>query len=75
MLAMASKEVNWSLCCLCQTNDSGEMRCPAQSKRKDRGAGYKSLSNALSEFQDGHNMPMKVPELLMNDANLQDIDD
>ena len=27
------------LCCLCQTG-SGEMRCPAQSKRSDKSAGY-----------------------------------
>ena len=34
---------------VCQTNGGGEMRYPAQSKRK--GAGYESLSNALSEFE------------------------
>ena len=50
-----------SLCCLCQTNDGGEMRCPAQSKRKDKGAGYESMSNALSEFEDSHSMPMNIP--------------
>ena len=61
---MSSEEVKWSLCCLCQTNDGGEMRCPAQSKRKDKGAGYESLSNALSEFEDSHSMPMNIPEFL-----------
>ena len=34
---------------VCQTNGGGEMRYPAQSKRK--GARYESLSNALSEFE------------------------
>ena len=70
-LAMGSEEVKWSLCCLYQTNDSGEIRCPAKSKRKDRGTGYKSLSNALSQFEGNHSVPLNVPESLSNDANLQ----
>ena len=36
---MTSEEINWSLCCLCQTNDGREIRSPVQSKCKDRGAG------------------------------------
>ncbi len=69
---MASGEVNWSLCCLCQTNDDGEMRCPAQSKRKDRSAGYESLSHALSQFENGNNLPIYIPEFITKNANLQD---
>ena len=69
---MLSEEVNWSLSCLGQTNDSGEMKCPAQSKRKDRGAGYESLSNVLSPFKGNHSIPMNIPEFLTNDANLQE---
>ena len=67
---MGSEEVNWSLCCLCQTHDSGEIRCPAKSKRKDRGAGYKSLSNALSQFEGSHSVLLNIPESLSHDANL-----
>ncbi len=40
------------------------MRCPAQSKRKDSDAGYESLSHALSQFENGNNLPIF--------ANLQD---
>ena len=47
------------------------MRCPAQSKHKDKGAGYESLSNALSEFEDSHSMPMNIPEFLTKDAQLR----
>ena len=64
---MGSEEVNWSLCCLCQINGGGEIRCPAKSKRKDRGAGYKSLSNMLSQFKGS----MNIPESLSNDTNLE----
>ena len=71
-IAMASEEVNWSLCYLCQTSGSGEMSCPAQSKRKDRDAGYESLSNALSHFKGSHSLPMNIPEFFTNDANLQE---
>ena len=48
---MASEGVNWHMCCLCQTDGGGEMRCPAQSKRLDKGAGYISLSESLSAFR------------------------
>ena len=63
-IAMASEEVNWSLCCLCQTNGSGEIRCPAQSKHKGKGAGYESLSNALSQFKGSHSIPMNILNVL-----------
>ena len=69
---MSSAEVNWSLCCLCQTNASGEMRCPAQSKQKDKGAGYESISNALSQFKDSHSLPIDVPAFIANDVNLEE---
>ncbi len=68
---MGTQKVNWSLCCLCQTNDGGEIRCPAKSKRKDIGAGYKSLSDALSQFEGSYNGPINIPQSLLNDANLQ----
>ncbi len=48
------------------------MRCPAQSKRKDRGAGYESLSHALSQFENGNNLPIYIPEFITKNANLQD---
>ena len=51
---MTAEELKWSLCCLCRTNDGREIRSPAQYKCKDRGAGYESLSNALSLFEGSH---------------------
>ena len=46
-----------------------KMRYPVQSKRK--GAGYESLSNALSEFEGNQTMPLNVPEFLTKDAKLK----
>ena len=69
---MTAEELKWSLCCLCRTNDGREIRSPAQSKCKDRGARYESLSNALSLFEGSHSsIPMNIPKFLLNDANLQ----
>ncbi len=39
---MDLEHLSWSLCCLCQTDVGGEIRCPAQSKRRDKGAGYET---------------------------------
>ena len=68
---MGSEEVNWSLCCLCQTNDSGEISAQQKASVKDRGTGYKSLPNELSQFDSSHSVPLNIPESLSNDANLQ----
>ena len=68
---MASEGVNGHLCCLCQTDGGGEMRCPAQSKRLDKGAGYISLSESLPAFADS-DMPMNISHSLTSDANLLD---
>ena len=69
---MTLEETNWSLCCLCQTNDGGEIRCPAQSNVNTMEfQRYESLSNALSLFEGSHSIPMNIPKFLLNDANLQ----
>ena len=66
---MASEGVNWNLCCLCQTDGGGELRCPAQNKRLGKGASYISLSEPLSAFANS-DMPMNISLSLTSDANL-----
>ena len=64
------EELNWSLCCLCQVDSEGEIRCPAQSKRKDIGAGYESLSHALSQLVYNETVRVNIPESLLNEPDL-----
>ena len=68
---MNSEEMNWSLCCFCQNDARWEIRFPAQSKRRRKGAGYETLSNALSQIESNHSLQMDILEFLSNDVDLQ----
>ena len=46
------REIDWKLCVLCRTTTSEPLVCPANSKRKDAGAGYETLALNLSELQE-----------------------
>lgn len=46
------REVNWKLCVLCRMTTTESLACPANSKRKDAGAGYKTLAFNLSQLQE-----------------------
>ena len=52
--------VDWNNYVLCQAITSEPLQCPADSKRKDLGAGYKSLGNNLRRFQELACLPFKV---------------
>ena len=43
-------QIRWEMCVLCQTEKSEALQCPNDTKRNDRGAGYKSLAESLREF-------------------------
>lgn len=43
--------MNWDHCIVCQKNTNESLQCPANSKRKDTGAGYSSFINDVKEFQ------------------------
>jgi hypothetical protein len=47
-----ARQIRWNLCILCQEKSSEPLVCPANSKRKDIGSGYKSLSDSLSQFNE-----------------------
>ena len=38
------KSIDWTLCVLCQKSTQETLQCPANSKRKDVGVGYKFAS-------------------------------
>ena len=46
-----SKDIDWKLCILCRTESNEHLVCPANSKRKDVGAGYESLALSLSQLE------------------------
>lgn len=55
-----AKEIDWKLCILCRTKTSEPLVCPANSKRKDAGAGYKSLALNLSQLQELEEKPFGI---------------
>ena len=42
-------------------------RCPANSKRTDKGAGYRSLAQSLLACRTTHVAPMNIPDVLFSD--------
>ena len=41
----AKQKTDWSLCLFCQMSTKEKLVCPADSKRRDPGAGYHSLED------------------------------
>jgi hypothetical protein len=59
----------WDKCVLCQ-KDSGELlQCPAESNRKDVGAGYKTLGSNTSKFQELGYMPIPLNIKVLEEGN------
>ena len=50
--------IDWKKCLFCQDN-SGTLQCPALSKRKDNGAGYRTLIEDLCEFDKLGQLPLQ----------------
>ena len=51
---------DWSLCILCQKSSNVQLMCPADSKRKDAGAGYNTLYDDLSSFLQMGHLPSNI---------------
>lgn len=69
---------DWKLCIICQTNTKESLQCPADSKRKDLGAGYRSFLNNLQEFHRLGCLPEKFTlsfpvEVTSENGNLEEI--
>ena len=49
--------------------DSERLECPADSKRKDAGAGYKSFTENLMRFSDIDELPVKISLKRLDDGD------
>ena len=55
--------LNWKLCIICQEEKDEPLTCPMNSKRKDLGSGYASLSENLIEFEKLGKLPFSLRRL------------
>lgn len=62
--------MDWNLCIICQKVLKNEnLSCPANSKRKDVGAGYSSFVYALEEFRKLGSLPGGIDVSLFDDGS------
>ena len=54
-------KTDWKLCILCQEHTAEALRCPLQSKRADKGSGYTSLAEHLTQFNELGQLPSTMP--------------
>ena len=57
------------LCALCQTERKEKLQCPASSKRKDVGAGYKYNVGNIKQFIDIDALPFPIKVSHMNNGS------
>ena len=62
-------KTDWSLCILCQESKSEALQCPADSKRSDVGAGYKTLAENIQEFNELGCMPIQISLSRLNEGD------
>lgn len=63
-----ASKTDWSICVLCQENNAEVLQCPAESKRSDVGAGYRTLAENLLKFNDLNCMPIKINLARLNEG-------
>ena len=66
---ISSKTINWELCVFCQEQTNENLKCPANSKRGDVGAGYKSAEANINEFKKIGILPFKVDSNQLDDGS------
>ena len=59
---------DWELFVICQQSTKEKLRCPADSIREDKSAGYKILTENLKHFADLHCLPFSLERLGKKDA-------
>ena len=65
--------IDWNKCMMCQKDSQEILQCPAESKRKDLGAGYISLATNIKRFEELKYLPMKLDiEKLSEGQRLED---
>ena len=60
-------KLDWELCVLCQADKEESLQCPAATKRKDSGAGYKTFEDNMLAFSELGELPQ--------DMDLQQLDE
>eukprot|EP00794_Sanderia_malayensis_P016479 gene16479-18117_t len=59
--------IDWRKCLFCK-GISGNLQCPALSKRKDNGAGYRTLVEDLLEFEKLGQLPLEISLETLDDG-------
>ena len=62
-------KANWQLCAICQEATSEALQCPADTKRSDVGAGYKTLAGNIEKFAKLGCMPKELCLSLLDEGN------
>ena len=63
-------EIDWDLCVLCQQDLPDVLVCPANSKRSDKGIGYKSLLDDLLAFDEIKGLPSIIKTKLLKNHDV-----
>ena len=61
--------MDWKLCALCQTEKKEKLQCPASSKRKDVGAGYKYIAGNIQQLIDINALAFPIKVSYMNNGS------
>ena len=54
------ERTDWERCLICQSESSEKLVCPANSKRKDKYAGYKSLIHDIATCARFEDLPFDL---------------
>ena len=57
----STAKTDWKLCIICQEHTAEALRCPLQSKRADKGSGYTSLAEHLTQFNELDQLSSALP--------------
>lgn len=62
-------KTNWQNCAICQDATSEALQCPADTKRSDVGAGYKTLAGNIEKFSKLGCMPTDLCLSRLDEGN------
>ena len=62
-------KTNWQMCAICQEVTSEALQCPADTKRSDVGAGYKTLAGNIEKFSKLGCMPRDLCLSRLDEGN------
>ena len=65
----AGQSTDWSQCIFCQETTNENLACPAESKRKDVGAGYFTVADNVKKFEDLGSLPIALDISRLDEGN------